>query len=81
MKRINFTLDLDVENHGAGTVERNIAVNTMILSLESKNQMPRTDIRLSVANKRRVSNKKSIVPGVTPHIVPNAGEPKKFYTL
>ena len=61
-------------NRGVGTVERNIAGNITILSQENAWIQQKTNTILAVVVLRKDSKKRSIVPVVTLHIVPDVGK-------
>lgn len=67
-----------MENLGAGSVERNIAVNTMMLFLVKCFQMQRIITRPFAARRKQDSNRKTIVPVGIQAIVQNDGTPKLF---
>jgi hypothetical protein len=70
---VNFTKDRGAAKHGAGRVERNIALLTTTLKLVNGIRMRRIIIIPSVVKRKLDSNKKTIVLEDTVAIAENAG--------
>ena len=70
-----------VADHGAGTVERSIAVNTTIQKQVSYSKQQKTNTLLFAVKKKKDSDKKTIVQGVIQDIVQKGGRPKIIYTV